>query len=374
MPRKAAEPQMIRRAQPGGAVSAVVYLRDAASRRRHGITLGPWGSPEAREAYQRVLAGWHAQGQRVGRRQHDPAGPTVADLIAAYREEHVETYGYSQSEINSIRGACRLWRQLYGILPVAAFDAKALAAVRAAMIAGDAAAGRQPWCRTTISRQTQRIVAVLKWGVHRGMVPGAIYDQCRTLPPIRRGRGLAAEPEPVRPARPEVVDAIRPHCGPVVHVMLQVQMLTGMRPGELVIMRGADIDMQGPVWIYTPASHKNAWRGQSRTVAIGPKAQAIIRPFLQPGYLFRPARCRMGKVGDHYATSSYCRAVQRACQRAKVEPISPMMARHYHATAMRRHVDPDTVRTLLGQRSLRATEIYSEQDRDKAAAAAARWG
>ncbi len=33
-----------------------------------------------------------------------------------------------------------------------------------------------------------------------------------------------------------------------------VQLLTGMRPGEAVVMRGLDLDTSGPVWFYRPGS------------------------------------------------------------------------------------------------------------------------
>jgi hypothetical protein len=80
--------------------------------------------------------------------------------------------------------------------------------------------------------------------------------------------------------------------------MVQLQLLAGMRPGEVIIMRAIDLDMTGKVWLYRPGSdllhgaHKTAWRGHRRIIAIGPKAQEIIRQYLKPdlqAYLFSPA-------------------------------------------------------------------------------------
>jgi hypothetical protein len=68
-----------------------------------------------------------------------------------------------------------------------------------------------------------------------------------------------------------------------------------MRPGEVVILRAIDLDMRGPVWLYRPGSdqehglHKSAWRGHDRVIAIGPRAQEVIKPFLKTdlhAYLF----------------------------------------------------------------------------------------
>jgi integrase len=63
--------------------------------------------------------------------------------------------------------------------------------------------------------------------------------------------------------------------------MIRLQLLTGIRPGELVIMRGVDLDTTGPIWLYTPEKHKTAHHGHARVIAIGPLAQAIVRRHLK---------------------------------------------------------------------------------------------
>ena len=80
--------------------------------------------------------------------------------------------------------------------------------------------------------------------------------------------------------------------------MVQIQQRTAMRPGEVVIKRACDIDMTGDVWLYRPHDHKNRWRDHDRLVPLGPKAQAIIRPFLKlstTAYLFSPTGAEAGR-------------------------------------------------------------------------------
>lgn len=51
--------------------------------------------------------------------------------------------------------------------------------------------------------------------------------------------------------------------------------------------------MSGPIWQYKPSRHKGSWRGKTRTIAIGSKAQALLNEFSTPDlddYLFSPAR------------------------------------------------------------------------------------
>jgi integrase len=148
--------------------------------------------------------------------------------------------------------------------------------------------------------------------------------------------------------------------------MIELQRLTGMRPGEACSMRAGDIDTAGVVWMYRPARHKLAWRGRIRVVPLGPKAQGVVRPFLDTAggdYLFSPARamaayraglrkrrktpvqpsqqCRRvdapkRRPGEKYTTQSYGRAIADACRRVGVPVWHPNQLRHAYATAVRR--------------------------------------
>jgi integrase len=130
--------------------------------------------------------------------------------------------------------------------------------------------------------------------------------------------------------------------------------LTGCRPGEACRLRRYDIDTGGAVWLFKPAQHKGTWRGRSRTIAIGPKAQELLKEFFTPNigdYLFSPRRaveevrtiratkrktpCYPSHMkrnamkrkanpkrmpADRYNRVSYVGAVVRACDRAFPPP------------------------------------------------------
>src|SRR5262249_50878270 len=118
--------------------------------------------------------------------------------------------------------------------------------------------------------------------------------------------------------------------------MIQMQLLTGMRPGEVVIMRAIDLDTRGAVWLYRPGSdaedgrHKTAHHGHWRVIAIGPRAQEGLKPFLRTdlhAYLFEPAEAldnpkwrAARKAGPRYTVNSYRQAVGRGCERAYPVP------------------------------------------------------
>jgi hypothetical protein len=75
--------------------------------------------------------------------------------------------------------------------------------------------------------------------------------------------------------------------------MVEVQRLTGMRLDEIYQSRACDIDYTGRDWIYTPASHKTKHRSKPCVIPIGPKAKAVLEPWVdRPGDLFSPAEAR----------------------------------------------------------------------------------
>src|SRR5262249_9273150 len=218
---------------------------------------------------------------------------------------------------------------------------------------------------------------------------------------LQKGRSDARESEPVKPVPEAFIDAVLPFVTATVRDMSELQRLTGMRPGEVVIIRALDLDMTGKVWLYRPGSeqahgtHKTAWRDHGRIIAIGPKAQEIIKPFLTTAldaFLFSPqasmeavraerrknrktpvrkeqARKRKPRrqPGQRYQVSSYRQAVIKACHKAGVPEWHPHQLRHTKATEIRREAGLDAARAVLGHRSPAITEVYAEIDASKAA-------
>ena len=74
--------------------------------------------------------------------------------------------------------------------------------------------------------------------------------------------------------------------------MVRFERQTGCRPSEVCQLRPGDVDRTGDVWTYRPGSHKTGHQGRERVIFIGPKAQAVIRPYLlrdATAYCFSPA-------------------------------------------------------------------------------------
>src|SRR5258708_4592421 len=122
---------------------------------------------------------------------------------------------------------------------------------------------------------------MFRWAVSKEHIPPTVYHALQAVQGLQRGRTEAHEPPPIEPSPPEDIDAALPHLSPTIGARGQVRRLTGCRPGEVSRMTAPETDGSGPAWIYSPTHHKTAWRGKKRVIAIGPKAQAVLNPFLE---------------------------------------------------------------------------------------------
>jgi integrase len=356
MPRQLTIPAYRLHKQSG---QAVVTLPDGFGRRRD-ILLGKYGTPESRKEYARVLAEWESNGRRLPQ-PVATSDITVNELVLGYWKHAIDYYGWAKDPKRgdkiSLRHALRVVRKLYGHTPARDFGPLALKASRARMI-------RKGWARTYINSQVDRIRRMFRWAAEEELLPGSVYDNLAKVAGLRKGKCDARESEKVRPVRDEVVDATLPFLHPMLGAMVELQRLTGMRPGEVCRLRGMDLEVSGPVWLYRPGSdqgpegeHKTAHHGHERTVLIGPRAQAILKPWLKTdltAYLFSPKEAealrnaarrqkrkspmtpsqaaRQPKMnpkrrqGQRYRVAAYRLAIYRACDRA-FPPPAPLAKR-----------------------------------------------
>ena len=247
------------------------------------IYLGKHGTKASKAAYDRKLAEWLAGGRRL------PGGTTVtvAGVIKVYwpfAEKHYRRLdGTPTNEINEVKASIRPLNHLYGTLPAASFGPLALKAIRQLMIDGyeHPKYGHQvPLSRGVINHRLARIKRMFRWAVENELVSGSVYHALTAVRGLQRGRSEAREAPGVHPVARAVVEDTLPLFWPTMRDMVRLQLETGMRPGELVTMRGCDIDMTGKTWLYSPPQHKNLHHGHGRAIAIGPRAQEIIQRHL----------------------------------------------------------------------------------------------
>jgi integrase len=377
------------------------------------LYLGPYGTPEARERYDRLIAEWLAAGRQIPRAIEQPSAssaPLVNDVLMRFLTWAQEYYGVndrSAKEYVNLTHAMRPLRDLYGRTPAGEFGPRALKAVRQHML------DVQQLCRAEINKRVGRIKRVFKWAVAEELIPSHVYEALRAVDGLRRGRTPARENAPVRPVEDAHVNAILPFVSPQVAAMIQLQRLTGMRPGEVVQMRLCDLDRSGPVWGYRPASHKTDYLGHGKLIPLGPRAQAILQPFLErpaEAPLFSPqeaedwrherraqqrrpdrktkvypcelrareqrrqaARRRISRrpKREAFDVDSYRRAITYGLRQARRQQPDlphwhPHQLRHSRGTEVRKRYGVEAAQVALGHARMEVTEIYAERNQQLA--------
>lgn len=396
--------------------------------------LGPFGSKESKQRYNALMAEWLATGEAESFRVA-PQQLTMAELMVDYLAFCKRHYGgASASEYGNVKQAVRAVAKLYRNAKAAEFGPTQFKAVRQMLIdsectrrkplrrtkaakrkakpkVNDTPKPRPKLSRSYINGLMKRVCRMFRWAASEGKLPASTYETLRLIPSLLQGRTEAREAAAIQPVDESLALATIEHCSPVVGDMIRVQLLTGMRPGEVCALTPGGIDRKGDVWTATLKHHKTSHRGKARTIYFGPTAQQVLMPYLlrdEDDSLFSPAeaiaklrskrteqrttplnqgnrtgygkKSRTGETkakrqaGTRYNTNSYYRAVAYATQKGKLEHWHPNQLRHTAATKIRTEFGLDAAAAMLGHARVDVTQVYAELDCQKAIEAARKIG
>lgn len=399
MSRKAQIPSY-RFHKPSGQAVVTIQGRD--------YYLGIYDSLDSREAYRRLLAEHLASGA-------PPISLSTSQTVSEVAERylvHARAYYRSAPHIDRVERAVAAAVNLYGSTRAIDFGPIALQAVRQTMIDG------KTLNRRSINQRVDIIRLMFRWAAAQQYVPASVPDALYQVDRLKaRARNIGVrEPEDVPPAPKLHIEAALKHVFSPVAAMIQVQLLTAMRPGEVVPLTQAELNRSGViqlakgetlelagVWIYEPEKWKMAHTGDRRIILFGPRAQEILKPFLDRPVdvpLFSPIealaersqRRRMERrtpvyqshtryyaalkpaaparpACPSYTVASYRRAIWYACTKANVTPWHPHQLRHNATDLLVEQFGWDVARIVLGHRSIDTTRIYARDDLVKAAEA-----
>ena len=354
------------------------------------IGLGP-DSIEAKQKYNSIIAEWLANGKCSS---DDGAKISIEQMCRRFLVFASDYYSGS-TEYGNYETVAKILIELYGAIEVDGFGPQKLDAVRQVMI-------KKGWQRKSINKQIIRVKGIFKWAESREIIEKGMYEYLSTLASLRKGRcpGVA-EGKKVKPVPEEDIEIIRHYVSRHVWAMIQLQLLTGARPGEIIALRMSEVDNSGDIWIFLPEKHKNEYREMEREIYIGRQAQSIILGFLfgktPDEYIFSPKdanreikqryaighrredqkpSCRKTdrQIGDKYTVASYRRAIHRACEKAGINKWSPHQLRHNAATIIRKEYGIEAAQVILGHARADVTQIYAERDREKAMFIASKLG
>ena len=361
------------------------------------IYLGKYNSPESHTEYERLISEWLLRGVAV---PEETSEMTVLELMAGYLQ-HARSYyvknGRVTREFELITEVFRPLRRLYADSRAVEFGPKRLKVVRQDLV-------DHGLSRKHINKQIGRIVRAFKHAASEEWIPVATYQALTTVEGLKKGRTEAPEYPPVRPVTDAHVDSVIIRARPMLAAIIKFQRYTGCRPSEALMVRPMDIQRGGAIWRYQPDSHKTEHHDIERVIFIGPKAQAVIAPFLDDRrnseYCFPPREAerqrrqaahamrktpmnqgnkpKVGRgkqeFGDRYTVGAYRTAIHRLCNAIGIPRWSPNQLRHTAATEIRREFGLDAAQVVLGHASASTTEIYAETDKELGCSVASKIG
>lgn len=411
------------------------------------IWLGKWGSPEAHERYRAIIRRYCDGLPLAGPAAVPCAGPPPAngvvhpgpgtasspatvsprlvpdgplagappdlllvELCSRYLEHAMSYYvsadGKPTSMIDTIRMGIRALREFQN-LPAAEFGPRLLEEVTKKLVEQPLQRRKNPdgspmyRSRKTINAALKAIKLMFKWGVGVELIPPETHAKLAAAPLLKRGRSAARETPPRQPVEDAVIEATLPYLPPMIAVMVKLQRLIGCRPGELCRMRPCELKRvlgrSFTLLEWKPGQHKNDWREQEAQRIIGPRAAAILEPYLRGNpeeFCFIAAESEADRNANRRAArkspmtpsqrerrekarrrskprtpiteDAYRRAITRACERHGIARWTPHQLRHAAATEARNELDIDAAQARIGTRSLNVTEVYAKRSRERA--------
>lgn len=326
--------------------------------------------------------------------------PTVRDIVSAYRAHAKRRYrdedGTETGEVKKINWAEGPLLDLFGNKPADDFGPRSLRRVQEKMI-------ELGLHLTTINSRIALIRRMFKWAGSEGLIDRGVYYGLLTVEGLTAGRyGLSAPVTFKAVGGRDRGLAMRymPRC---LRAIVEVQRLIAGCPQDMCNMRPMDIDRSDAVWVYRPAKHKNKYRGHVREVAIGPRGQRVLAPYLDAckkpdEHVFSPAKTQAERYAairakrkspvqpsqrdrskpdsrkkprDRYDTPAYGKRIAAAIKLARrdwpeIKDWTPNMLRHAGSDAARDAMGLDAAQAMLGQRHASTTEIYAQVRLQKA--------
>jgi len=314
---------------------------------RKRIYLGLFEAATTREKYHRLIAEWEAGGRQLLAPAHEITIVEIVQRFWPHAKTHYQKTDRSPAgELENYRQALRPLINLYGTIKAKDFGPRALKGMRHKMV-------ELGWARTYINRQVSRVKSVFRWATEEELIAPDILHGLSAVGGLQRGRTEAHETDPVKPVPESLILGIQPYVSEQIWALIQLQLRSGARAGELIRLRGVDLKPGDKIWTAELNEHKTAHHGISKRIYFGPQAVAMLQEFLQDrplnAFLFSPAEAEVDRrrllhekrvtplscgnkpgtnraikplrqPNDRYDVASYRRAIQRACERAFPPP------------------------------------------------------
>ena len=323
---------------------------------------------------------------------HSNGSSTVGDLAGVFMD-YVQKE-YSNDQYVHFRESLVWLVAAYEDLPVNDFSPKKLKIVREQMIQSG------KLCRNIVNDYKNRIVRMFRWAIEEEILTDAnVVLALQQVANLKKGAKGTYDHPKRRAVTDDVVRRTLPGLSPTVAAMVQIQGMTGMRPGELCAMKVGDIDTtpENGLWYYIPDRHKTEEYIGEKSLPLGKPEQDLIAPYLvgkkpdnavfsprtamlEHGERLRaerkspltPSQIARGRkvnadVGEFYNKDSYRRAVLHGIamvnrelpEGEKIPHWTPYLLRHAAATHIEKKNGLDEAQAQLGHTTADMTKRYS---------------
>jgi tyrosine recombinase XerC len=213
--------------------------------------------------------------------------------------------------------------------------------------------------RSTVARKLSAIRSLFRWAARQGLLT---EDPARSLRAPRKGSRLP------KWLRDEEIQALlslpdESPAGLRDRAILELLYASGLRAGEAVSLRCADVDLEAQEVLV-----REGKGGRDRVALLGGPAAAALKCYMESGrpQLMAAAARRTdalflnrwgGPLSDRGVRRIFDKYAARACERLK---ITPHVLRHTFATHLLNHgADLRSVQELLGHASIATTQVYT---------------
>lgn len=324
--------------------------------------LGSADAPDIQEKYRAWIASYILTGSPPVKSKEQDKGISVAEACQRFETAHPKRSTF-------VRYALDAMTETYGTLPVSELSPKRVKALMAAL-AADTKNDKPRFGRATLNGTLGAVKRILKWSCSEELCAASVWHSAQTVSGFRYGE-TAREPRKVHAVPESVVMDTLPHLKKGFAGAVQVLLYTGARPSEVLNLRKRDIDTSGPIWTAILAGHKNAHRGQERTLYFGNRSQSVLREYMLCGpddLLFTTDEGLPVSVWNLAGT------ITDACRRHGIPHWHAYQLRHLAGCKAREVAGLDGTAAMLGHKDIETSKIYGELDAAKAAAIAAQIG
>ena len=289
----------------------------------------------------------------------------LRELVEAYLTKRRRPVG--KSDKGNIKKAFAFLAELFPDADTATFDGEALEDFQCFLIRKKNLKG-EPYCRKYLNKLIGFVRDVFKWGATKKLVSYARANELKLVPAIQYGEALHENPDREAASPEAIIATIRHTKEQQIIDMVILQVLTGMRSGELCNSKAGEIKRKPgmDVWLFEPYHHKNKWKGKKRSIALGTEEQTILEKYLRGKKDGESLFCNLYRYKNKaISPEKYAEHIRKTQKKHGLERFTPYQLRHANGTWISEVLGRDHARAQLGHSSEQMTERYDHADAKK---------